>query len=52
MVPFRNAPALYESYAGEKDFLFVDGAKHVESMHVSPEAYEKKLDGLIRRYFA
>lgn len=52
MVPFRNAPALYESYGGEKDFLFVDGAKHVESMHVSPEAYEKKLDELIRRYFA
>ena len=49
MVPFRNAPALYASYGGEKDFLFVDGAKHVESMHVAPEAYEEKLDGLIRK---
>ena len=51
MVPFRNAPALYESFGGEKDFLFVDGARHVESMHVAPEAYAEKLDGLIGRFF-
>ncbi len=51
MVPFRSAPALYEHYAGEKDFLFVDGARHVESMHVAPEAYAEKLDGMIRRFF-
>ena len=51
-VPFRNAPALYDSYQGEKDFLFVDGARHVESMHVAPEAYAAKLDRLIQRYFA
>jgi pimeloyl-ACP methyl ester carboxylesterase len=50
-VPFRNGPALYESYSGEKDCLFVDGAKHVECMHVAPEAYAEKLDGLIRKYF-
>ena len=52
MVPFRNAPALYESYGGEKDCLFVDGARHVECMHVAPEAYAEKLDRLIRKYFA
>ena len=51
MVPFRNAPALYESYGGAKDCLFVDGARHVECMHVAPEAYAEKLDGLIRKYF-
>lgn len=49
MVPFRNAPLLYESYAGEKDYLFVDGARHVESMHVNPKAYAEKLDEMIRR---
>lgn len=50
MVPFGNAPLLYERYRGEKDCLFVDGARHVESMHVAPEAYEAKLDAFLRRY--
>ena len=49
MVPFRNAPALYESCAGEKDCLFVPGARHVESMHVAPEAYAEKLDAIIKK---
>lgn len=52
MVPFRNAPALYESYKGEKDFLYVDGARHVESMHVAPDAYAEKLDALIGKAFS
>ena len=51
-VPFRNAPALYESYQGEKDCLYVDGARHVESMHVAPEAYAEKLDRLIEKAFS
>ncbi len=51
-VPFENGPLLYESYRGEKDCLFVPGARHVESMHVSPEAYAQKLDAFIRRYLA
>lgn len=49
-VPFENGPLLYESYGGEKDCLFVPGARHVESMHVSPEAYAQKLDAFIQRY--
>ena len=49
-VPFENGPLLYESYAGEKDCLFVPGARHVESMHVAPEAYAQKLDAFISRY--
>ena len=52
MVPFRNCPTLYESYQGEKDCLYVEGAKHVESMHVAPEAYAEKLDELIRKHFS
>ena len=51
MVPFRNAPALYACYRGEKDFLYVEGARHVESMHVSPAAYAQKLDALIAAHF-
>lgn len=51
-VPFENGPLLYGSYGGEKDCLFVPGARHVESMHVSPEAYARKLDAFISRYFA
>ena len=51
-VPFRNAPALFESYQGEKDCLYVDGARHVESMHVAPQAYAEKLDRLIERHFS
>ena len=50
-VPFANGPALYEGYAGVKDRLFVPGARHVECMHVAPEAYAKKLDALIERSF-
>ena len=52
MVPFRNAPALWEAYRGDKDCLFVDGARHVESMHVAPEAYGEKLDAFIGRYLS
>ena len=49
MVPFRNAPALVAGYGGEKDCLYVDGARHVESMHVAPEAYAEKLDAIIKK---
>lgn len=49
-VPCENGPLLYESYRGEKDCLFVPDAKHVETMHVAPEAYARKLDDFIRRY--
>ena len=52
MVPFRNAPLLYDSYGGKKDCLYVEGARHVESMHVAPEAYAEKLDRLIRDSFS
>lgn len=52
MVPFRNAPLLYERYGGKKDCLYVEGARHVESMHVAPEAYAEKLDRLIRDSFS
>lgn len=49
-VPFFNGPMLYKAYRGEKDCLFVPGAKHVESMHAAPDAYQAKLDQLIDKY--
>jgi pimeloyl-ACP methyl ester carboxylesterase len=50
-VPFENGPLLFEGYGGPKDSLFCENARHVETMHVSPEAYAAKLDDLLRRYF-
>ena len=51
-VPFSNGERLFEFYQGPKDALFVDGARHVESIHVDPEGYARKLDTMIERYFA
>ena len=51
-VPFSNSERLYELYQGPKDSLFVDGARHVESMYVAPEAYAQKLDRMIEAYFS
>ena len=49
-VPFANSEELYERYRGPKDCLFVEGAKHVESIYVDPAGYAKKLDGMIGKY--
>ena len=50
MVPFMNGPMLYKAYRGEKDRLFTPGVKHIETMHVAPEAYQAKLDAFIKKY--
>ena len=49
-VPFSMAPRIYELCNADKDFLYTDGAKHIETMHMAPEAYAEKLDGFIKRY--
>ena len=49
-VPYENGPALYASYRGEKACLFVPGAKHIESIHVAPEAYGAAVDEMIEKY--
>ena len=51
-VPFSNGERLYDFYPGPKDCLFVDGARHVESIHVDPEGYARKLDRMIGMYFS
>lgn len=50
-VASSNGPALFALYGGEKDCLFPEKARHVESMHCEPEAYERKLDRMIGLYF-
>ena len=49
-VPFAACQELYALCPTEKDFLFVPGARHVESMYVSPDAYMAKLDSFIEKY--
>lgn len=51
-VPFSNGERLYDFYPGPKDCLFVDGARHVESIHVNPEGYARKLDDMIEKYLS
>ena len=50
-VAFSNGEALYALYRGPKDFLFVEGARHVESMYVDPVGYAQKMDKMIDAYF-
>ena len=50
LVPFANGPALYALYRGEKDALFVPGAKHMECLWVDPAGYTAKLDAFLGRW--
>ena len=50
-VPFYMGEELYELCPAPKDHLWVDDARHVESMHRAPEAYMAKLDEFISKYF-
>ena len=50
LVPAENGPYLYQYYRGPKDCFFVPGAKHIESMYVNPDGYEKKLEDMIEKY--
>lgn len=49
-VPFETCPELFALCPSEKDCLYVAGARHVESMYVSPDEYEAKLDAFIAKY--
>ncbi|MCR5664726.1 MAG: lysophospholipase [Oscillospiraceae bacterium] len=46
-VPFENAPELFACARSEKDCLYVENARHVESMYAAPEAYAARLDAMI-----
>ena len=49
-VPFTDSERLYVLYQGPKEFLAVDGARHVESMYRDPAGYAQKLDQMIDAY--
>ncbi len=49
-VPYYMGQELYALCPGEKDFLWVEGARHVESMHRAPAEYEAKLGKFIDKY--
>lgn len=49
-VPFSMAERIYELCPADKDFLFTDKARHIETMYLAPEVYAEKLDGFIKRY--
>lgn len=50
IVPFSMAERIFELCPNDKDKLFVDGAKHMESIHNARERYEAKLDEFIGKY--
>ena len=49
-VEFSHGQRLYDFYQGPKDCLFVDGARHVESMYRDPAGYAEKLDRMLEAY--
>ena len=50
-VPFENAKLLFDACPGQKDCLFVPGARHVESMYRAPGDYAQALDRMIDAAF-
>ena len=49
-MPFSNGETLYRLYAGPKDCLFTENARHIETMYREPALYAEKLDRMIRDY--
>lgn len=49
-VEFSHGQRLYDFYQGPKDCLFVDNARHVESMYRDPAGYVEKLDRMLEAY--
>ncbi len=50
LVPFEAGQKLYDMYTGEKDCLFTEGTKHVETIYTYPDEYAQKLDSFIEKY--
>lgn len=49
-VPFENAPRAYEICPADKDYLFTNETKHIETMFTSDTAYAAKIDAFIAKY--
>lgn len=50
LVPFYMGKELYELYEGEKDCIFTEGLRHVETGYYALPEYEAKLDQFIEKY--
>lgn len=51
-VPFSMAPRIFELIQSDRDFLYTEGARHIETSHYAREAYEAKLDAFIEKYIS
>ena len=51
-VPFMQGTELYEMYGGDKDCLFPENTRHIESMYTSAAEYAGKLDRFIAEYIS
>ena len=49
-VPFENAPRAFALCPADKDLLFTEGTRHIETMFTSGTAYAGKLDAFIAKY--
>lgn len=49
-VPFENAPQAYAACSGDRDYLFTEGARHIETMFANGAAYAAKIDAFIAKY--
>lgn len=49
-VRFSQGEELYTLYRGEKDCLFPENTRHIESMYTSGDEYARKLDEFIEKY--
>ena len=49
-VPCAMGKELYALCPTEKDCLFTEGAKHIESIYLYPDEYAAKLDQFIKKY--
>ena len=49
-VPFWMGEELYNLCPTEKDCLFTDDAKHVETMYLHPKEFQAKIDAFVEKY--
>ena len=48
-VPFENAPRAFDICTADKDYLFTESTRHIETMFTSGAAYAAKLDAFIAK---
>lgn len=51
-VPFENAPQAYAACSADRELLFTEGARHIETMFANGAAYAAKIDAFIAKYIS